>query len=162
MTQAIVITYSVFPPCRSRNQTEYFPDLSFAVGLNVFEWLTVSAGKMVMSYESIWIPLRLRDKMRFLKLVSNLVAVSLQPAFQGCRLPLHPHLGHDDEYCQDDLFFLDDTLPCPPQHEARQSCFRAGQKIVKTFQPLLFPLQTKESIPLPEVHRSFGRSRQHG
>ena len=97
MTQAIVITYSVFPPCRSRNQTEYFPDLSFAVGLNVFEWLTVSAGKMVMSYESIWIPLRLQDKMRFLKLVSNLVAVSLQPAFQGCRLPLHPHLGHDDD-----------------------------------------------------------------
>ena len=36
-------------PWRSRNQTEYFPDSSFAPGLRVFEWLTVSAGKMVTS-----------------------------------------------------------------------------------------------------------------
>ena len=49
MTLAIVITYSVLPPWRSSNQTEYFPNLSFAAGLRVFEWLTVSAGKIVTS-----------------------------------------------------------------------------------------------------------------
>ena len=43
------ILHSDVLPWRSRNQTEYFPDLSFAAGLRVFEWLTVSAGKIVTS-----------------------------------------------------------------------------------------------------------------
>ena len=50
MTQAMVITYSVLPPCRSRNHAVYFPVFgSLALGGRVLELLTVSVGKMVTS-----------------------------------------------------------------------------------------------------------------